>query len=137
METLIIISNFLILGLVLFAPILILLILKKYKIRRTLIIYSFSSLFIFGILIPLFVWRAYESDLILLEYYGYNMDGMNEFERYRNVLMENTEQVKNLETSIMGVGWQVKAIFAYISFIPYLIFIYVGKMIINRMKKKL
>jgi hypothetical protein len=46
------------------------------------------------------------------------------------------EQVKSLETSIMGIGWPVKAIFGYVTFIPYLIFVYIGKIIINRMKNK-
>jgi len=135
METLITISNFLILGLIIIIPILILVILKRLKTKRTLIIYSLISLFVLGVLMLIFAWWSHESDLILLKHYGYNIDGMSDAEFYGNVSPENMEQVKSLETSIMGVGWPVKAIFGYLTFIPYLIFVYIGKIIIDRMKK--
>ncbi len=63
------------------------------------------------------------------------MDGMSETEFYRNVSPENMEQVKSLETSIMGIGWPIKAIFGYLIFIPYLIFVYIGKTLIKKLKK--
>ena len=136
METLITISNFLILGLIIITPILILVILKRLKTKRTLIIYSLISLFVLGVLMLIFAWWSHESDLILLKHYGYNIDGMGDAEFYGNVSPENMEQVRSLETSIMGIGWPVKAIFGYVTFIPYLIFVYIGKIIIDRMKNK-
>ncbi len=132
METLITISNFLILGLIIIAPILILYILKRLKTKRTVIIYSLIGLSVLGILMLIFAWWSHESDLILLKHYGYNIDGMNEAEFFGNVLPKNLDTVKRLETSIMGIGWPVKAIFGFVMTIPYSIFVYVGKVLIDR-----
>ena len=134
MEILITISNFLILGLIIISPILLLIILKRLKTKRTLIIYSLISLFILGVLMWIFAWWADKSDMILLKHYGYNIDGMNDTEFYGNVLPENRERVDNLVTSIMGIGWPLKAIFGFVMTIPYLIFIYIGKILIVRLK---
>jgi len=135
-ETLITISNFLILGLIIIAPILILIILKKLKTKRTVIIYSLIGLSVLGILLLFFAWWSHESNLILLRHYGYNIDGMCETEFFGNVLPENMDKVKRLETSIMGIGWPVKAIFGFVMTIPYLIFVYIGKVLIDRIMIK-
>ena len=132
METLITISNFLILGLIILAPILILIILKRLKTKRTVIIYSLIGLFVLGVLMLIFAWWSHESDLILLKHFGYNIDGMSETEFFGNVLPENMDKVKRLETSVMGIGWPVKAIFGFVMTIPYLIFVYFGKVLIDR-----
>ena len=132
METLITISNFLILGLIIFTPILILIILKRLKTKRTVIIYSLIGLFVLGVLMLIFAWWSHESDLILLKHFGYNIDGMSETEFFGNVLPENMDKVKRLETSVMGIGWPVKAIFGFVMTIPYLIFVYFGKVLIDR-----
>ena len=136
METLITISNFLILGLIILAPILILIILKRLKTKRTVIIYSLIGLFVLGVLMLIFAWWSYESDLILLKHFGYNIDGMSETEFFGNVLPENMDKVKRLETSVMGIGWPVKAIFGFVMTIPYLIFVYFGKVLIDRIMIK-
>jgi hypothetical protein len=135
MEILISISDFLILGLIIISPILILVILKRLKIKQTLILYSLIGLFTLGVLILISAWWSYESNLILLKHYGYNIDGMNYNEFYGNVSHENIEKVRSLETSIMGIGWQVKAFFGYVTLIPYLVFVYIGKIMIQRLKK--
>ncbi|WP_291856364.1 hypothetical protein [Marinilabilia sp.] len=132
METLIALSNFLIAGLIIIAPVLIFIILKKLKTKRPLIIYSLIGLFVLGVLMWIFAWWSYESDLILLKHYGYNLDGMSETEFFGNVLPENMDKVKRLETSIMGIGWPVKAILGFVMTIPYLIFVYIGKVLIDR-----
>ena len=136
METLITISNFLILGLIIFTPILILIILKRLKTKRTVIIYSLIGLFVLGVLMLIFAWWSHESDLILLKHFGYNIDGMSETEFFGNVLPENMDKVKRLETSVMGIGWPVKAIFGFVMTIPYLIFVYFGKVLIDRIMIK-
>ena len=136
METLITISNFLILGLIIFTPILILIILKRLKTRRTVIIYSLIGLLVLGILMFIFAWWSHESDLILLKHYGYNIDGMNETEFYGNVSPENMEQVNRLVTSVMGIGWPLKAMFGFVMTFPYLIFVYIGKVLIDRIMIK-
>lgn len=121
MATLITISNFLILGLLLIAPILILIILKRLKLKRTLIFYSAIGLTVFGVLMLMFAWWSQKSDLMLLKHYGYNIDGMNNAEFLGNVLPENMDKVRRLETKIKGIGWPVKAIFGFVMTIPYLI----------------
>ena len=136
MEKLITISNFLILGLIIIAPILILIILKRLKTKRTVIIYSLIGLSVLGVLMLIFAWWSHESDLILLKHFGYNIDGMSETEFFGNVLPENLDKVKRLETSVMGIGWPVKAIFGFVMTIPYLIFVYIGKALIDRIMIK-
>ena len=90
------------------------------------------GLFSLGVLMLIFAWWSYESDLILLKHYGYNIDGMSEADFFGNVSSENLDKVKRLETSIMGIGWPVKAIFGFIMTIPYLIFVYIVKVLTYR-----
>jgi len=135
METLITISNFLILGLIIIAPILTLIILKRLKTKRTVIIYSLIGLSVLGVLMLIFDWWSHESNLILLKHFGYNMDGMSETEFFGNVLPENLDKVKRLETSVLGIGWPVKAILGFVMTIPYLIIVYLGKIMIDRLKQ--
>ena len=135
METLITISNFLILGLIIIAPILTLIILKRLKTKRTVIIYSLIGLSVLGVLMLIFAWWSHESNLILLKHFGYNMDGMSETEFFGNVLPENLDKVKRLETSVLGIGWPVKAILRFVMTIPYLIIVYLGKIMIDRLKQ--
>ena len=61
---------------------------------------------------------------------------MNHNEFYENVSSENMEKVKSLETSIMGIGWPLKAIFGFVIFLPYLIFVYIGKNSFDKVKNK-
>ena len=135
METLITISNFLILGLIIIAPILTLIILKRLKTKRTVIIYSLIGLSVLGVLMLIFAWWSHESNLILLKHFGYKMDGMSETEFFGNVLPENLDKVKRLETSVLGIGWPVKAILGFVMTIPYLIIVYLGKIMIDRLKQ--
>ncbi|MCO5239536.1 MAG: hypothetical protein M9904_05725 [Chitinophagaceae bacterium] len=71
-----------------------------------------------------FGWWADTSDQMLLKHYGYNFDAMNDTERFGNVSSDNIERVKNLEKSIMGVGWQLKVIITYVFYSPYLLIVY-------------
>jgi hypothetical protein len=136
MEILMTITNFLILGLIIISPILILIFLKRSNNKRTPIKYFLISFFILAVLIWIFAWWGDKSDMILLNRYGYNYDGLNDNERFRNVLEENINKVKGLETDIMGIGWPLKAIFGFIITIPYIIFVYFGNVLINRESKK-
>lgn len=131
MEIIISLTNFLILGLIVTSPIIIL-----FKLKRPLIAYSLISLIILGVLIWIFAWWSDKSALILLDHYGYNHDGLNNTERFQNVASVNIEKVKNLETSVMGIGWPLKAIFGFLVTIPYLIFVYIVKVLIDRIKEK-
>ena len=133
METIIMITNFLTFGLIVLTPILLILTLEKFNIKRTFLVYLLIGLIALGILILVFSWWSYESDMILLRHYGYNIDGINEMEFYGKVSSKNMEQVKSLETSIMGIGWPLKAIFGYVIAVPYLLFIYLIKMLIVKL----
>ncbi len=136
METIIKIADLLILGLIISTPILLLLILEKLNTKRTFLVYLLIGLFVLGILIFTFSWWCDKSNMMLLRNYGYNIDGMNDIEIYGNVSPNDLEQIKRLETSIMGIGWQLKALFGYVFVIPYLLFIYLGKMLITRLASK-
>jgi 4-amino-4-deoxy-L-arabinose transferase-like glycosyltransferase len=131
METLITISNFLIFGLIVISPILLLRLLKKKSQKRIAIKLFLIGVFLMALLI--IAWAAWAdiSNLILLNHYGYSIDGMN----YKNVLPENRERVDRLVTSIMGIGWPLKALFGFVLTIPYLIFIYIGSQLIDITKK--
>jgi hypothetical protein len=134
MDTIIDIVGLLIFGLIISTPILLHLTLKKFNTKWTFLVYFIIGLIVLAIQMIIFAWWSHESDLILLKHYGYNIDGMYETEFYRNVSPENREQVKSLVTSVMGIGWPLKAIFGYVFTIPYLIFIYFAMMLINRLK---
>ncbi len=132
MEIKISIVNFLIFGLILSLPILTIIRLRKRNVKKVAIKYFLIGLFIMALLISIFaVWGDF-SNLILLNHYGYSVDGMN----YENVLPENRERVDTLVTSLMGIGWPLKAIFGFVMTIPYLIFVYFAKMLIDRVMIK-
>ena len=66
-----------------------------------------------------FAWWADHSDILLLKYYGYDFEIMlSDSERFKNVDPENIEIVNQLNKSIMGIGWPLKAIFSLVLFIP-------------------
>ena len=100
MEILITISNILILGLIILFPILLLLLLKKKSPKRMAVKYFTTGLILLALFIAVFAAWADISNLMLLNHYGYRVDGMN----YENVLPQNRERVDNLVTSIMGLA---------------------------------
>jgi len=130
METLVTISDFLILSFIISLPILLLIFLKRKSPKKIAVKFFLIGFFLMVLIIYIFAAWSDISNLMLLKHYGYNADSMN----YDNVSSENRERVKNLVTSIMGIGWPLKAIFGLIVTIPYLIFVYIGKMLIGRLK---
>jgi hypothetical protein len=132
MEIFIAIIDFLILGLLLVIPILLLFLLGKLNTNYYSIYYFLIGLLLAGVIIYFFAWWSYQSNCFLLEYYGYNINGLNETELFEKVLPENKERVINIEKSIMGIGWTLKAIFGFVVFFPYLCLI----SIINRFLEK-
>ena len=85
----------------------------------------------------LLAWWSNKSDQILLSYYGYNIDGMNEAEFYEKVSEKKIERVKELQRSLMGIGWPLKAIMSYIYYFPYLLIAYLISYLVNKPRKKL
>jgi hypothetical protein len=133
METLLTITSWVILFIGIGFPIVLLVFLKS-KTKYYAIFYFLIGLLVLDGIIWGASWWSDKSDHILLEYYGYNIDGMNEREFYQNVLPENLERVKSIEISIMGLGWPVKAIFAIIILSPYLLVVYFGYWLFEGLK---
>ena len=134
METLIAIIDFFILGIIIATPILLLTILKKSNHRSYSIIYFLIGIILSGLIIWLFAWWTDISNSILLKHYGCNVLGINTTELYKNVMPSDLERVWNIENSMMGIGWPLKAIFGFIIFIPYLCVVFIVSKIIEKRK---
>src|SRR6187402_1879928 len=81
----------------------------KYKFIAYLTIGTFLTAFIAFV----FAWWGDTSNKLLLTHYGYNFEGWSVKDYYDNVAPENLERVKTLVTSMMGIGWPLKAIMNY------------------------
>ena len=134
MEIFLTIIDFLIFGLIIGTPILLFVVLKKIKYRA--FFYFLIGLVVLCGLIWTFAWWTDKSNHILLEYYGCNFYGMGEIERYCNVLSENMERVKGIEISLMGIGWTLKAMFGIVIFSPYLLIVYIGGRLFEKIKMR-
>ena len=124
MEKLITLVSFSLFVGILLCPILLLRKIRTTKIRYKFLTYLTIGLFLNAVIVLVFAWWSYTSDLMLLEHYGYNIDGMNEAEFYGNVIPENMDKVKSIQRSIMGIGWPLKAIFAFVFCSPWIIVVY-------------
>jgi 4-amino-4-deoxy-L-arabinose transferase-like glycosyltransferase len=130
-----IISLLFLVGLML-SPILIIRWLHKQNIKSKFIAYLLLGIVITAVLFLFFAWWTDTSNMMLLAHYGYNIDAMNETERFGQVAAENMERVKSLETSIMGIGWPLKAMMGYIVYMPYLLIIYFVTKAIRKNKNR-
>ncbi|RXQ90404.1 hypothetical protein EO244_13420 [Ancylomarina salipaludis] len=137
METLLTLSKFLLLGLLIAFPFPLL---KALRLRvgnkAYLLSYILLSLLFLGILMFLIAWWADQSQMILLSHYGFDHDAMSDVERFRHVAQENMERVKSLQRRSLGIGWPLKAMFGFVIFIPYLFIVYFVSLLINRIKNK-
>jgi len=136
MEFLIAAITFTLFGGLLISPILLLRFINQTNINYKFITYLTIGIILTAIVAFVFAWWTYTSDLLLLKHYGYDIDGMNETEFYGKVLPENMEKVKSLETSIMGIGWPLKAILTFIFYSPYLLIVYGVTYFIGRKTRK-
>jgi len=126
---------------ILLCPILLLRKIKKTRIRYKFLTYLTIGLFLNAVIVFVFAWWNYTSDIILLEHYGYDIDGMNETEFYGNVIPENMDKVKSIQRSILGIGWPLKAIFAFVFCSPWIIVVYfvfylTDKIKLNKLKNQ-
>lgn len=104
MEAIVTVITLLFLIVLILSPIVLLRFVNKLNIRFKFIVFLIIGLVLMFSINFVFAWWSYTSDMILLKYYGYNIDGMSEQEFYGNVLPENMEKVRSLEISIMGIG---------------------------------
>lgn len=126
--------NFLMLGIILILPVILLIRLRTSDRRKGFFRYILFSLILLSVLVYVFAWWLNKSNMILLTYYGYNFDGWTDIERYLNVASENVEIVKHLEFKIMGIGWPLKAMFGIIFFLPYPFIVYFVKVLIDKIR---
>jgi len=141
MEKLITLVSFSLFVGILLCPILLLRKIKTTKIRYKFLAYLTIGLFLNAVIVLVFAWWSYTSDLMLLEHYGYDIDGMNEAEFYGNVIPENMDKVKSIQRSILGIGWPLKAIFAFVFCSPWIIVVYfvfylTDKIKLNKLKNQ-
>ena len=136
MKFIIMIVSLLLLSSLVVLPVLILKIINKSNIKFKFIIYLTLATIISFIITFFLAWWSYISDKIMLEYYGFNFEAMNEDERYKNVLPENIENVKRINISVMGIGWLVKAFISFTIYYPYLMLIYIVNYGINFIDRK-
>jgi len=136
MEIITQIISFILLIILIVSPSFIIYKLNKLNVRYNFILYLISVIFTTSVLILFFAWWSHLSNKILLSDYGYNFDSMNDFEKFKNVKVENLERVKNLEISLMGIGWPLKAIMSYIVYSPYPLIVYIIASFYKKMKNK-
>lgn len=73
----------------------------------------------------LFGWWADASNDLLLWNYGFNFDGLNDIEQYKNISPSDLEEVKKINRRRFGIGWPLKVIMSYVTIIlPYIIVVY-------------
>ena len=115
---------------------------KALKIKYINIKFVISTILICAIL-SIFspFWKNYSSEILLRSYnaYEYNPDSGNEQVEYENVKSENIERVKQLEKTIMGIGWPLKAIFIFtFSILPvFLLTLAATEIIEKRISRKM
>lgn len=61
----------------------------------------------------MFFWWIDTSVQILLEQYIYNLDTINDTERFGKVSLDHIGIVKSLEINMMGIVWPLRAIMTY------------------------
>ena len=95
------------------------------------------GMFLTAILSILFAWWTYQSNIILLKEYNayvYNPDSGGYQVEYGKVSKINISEVKVLETSIMGIGWPLKAIFMFTFSVPILFSMYIVNYVFEKDK---
>ena len=123
----------LLIGLI-FTPIVLFVKLRNSRFR--FLIYLILGLSITAGITLIFAWWANYSDELLLGHYGYDLNAMNDLERYGNIKSEDLENVKQIEISYFGIGWPLKAIMTYVFYSPYLLIVYLIGIVIKKMKLK-
>jgi len=114
------------------APILILVRLNKLNFRYKFAAFLTLALIITSILTLIFAWWSDISNEILLSHYGYDFDAMTDEEKFKQVSKENIERVRQLEISLTGIGWPLKAFMTYKMYLPYLLVVYLITFVIKK-----
>ena len=137
MRVIIILLNFIILTGIIVFPSLLLRKLNRLNVKYKFIIFLVVGMFLTAILSILFAWWTHQSNIILLKKYNayvYNPDSGGYQVEYGKVSKNNISEVKVLETSIMGIGWPLKAIFMFTFFVPILFSMYIVNYVFEKDK---
>jgi hypothetical protein len=137
MEVLVTIISFGLLVGTIVTPILIIVRLNRLNIKYKFAAFLALAIIITSILTLMFAWWGDTSNRILLSHYGYDFDAMNDSERFSDVANENIERVKQLEMSMMGIGWPLKAFMTYVIYSPYLLVVYLITYLIRKYRQGL
>ena len=114
-------------------------ILRKMKEAKTKFIEVKFMFYVFFICFSLSTlcafWKDYSSEILLRSYNAYelNPDSGTEQVEYENVKLENVQRVKQLEHTIMGIGWPLRAMFIFVfSILPVLLLTFLMNEIIEK-----
>lgn len=129
MEIFIRVIDFLFFITIIAIPFLVFIMLRNLNGRQHTIYYFLIGIILSSLLVYFFAWWVDTSNIILLKYYGYNLQRINTPESYENVLPQNIQKVKKIEKSVMGIGWTLKAMFGFIMYIPYLLAVFIVRII--------
>lgn len=86
--------------------------------KQHVMIFTATTALLTGILCWTLLWWDDFSTWRLMEYYGWNPDGMCDTECFQNVAECEMERVQKLWNHNMGVGWPLKALLIYIVILP-------------------
>lgn len=127
--------KFILLIVIIMAPIILLNRLHKRHLKNTFVPYLiFGTIIMFPLLLSIAWWGDF-STRILLSHLGYNFEAMNNVERFKNVTIEDLVKVKNLEKEMLGIGWPLKAILFYLFlYCPYLFIVYLASLLYRKNK---
>lgn len=137
MDAIITIISWILITVLFVSPFLIILGLNKLNLRNRFVLYLILSLIVTSGLILTLAWWTDHSDQFLLSHYGYDFDAMNEIETFENVLPENMARVKELEISMMGIGWPLKAILSYVFYAPYILIVYLAVYFYKKFERRI
>lgn len=86
--------------------------------RRDMMSFIIATATLSGILCLTLLWWDDFSTWRLMEYYGWNPDGICDSEYFQNVQEVDRERVQKLWNHNMGVGWPIKAFIHYLIILP-------------------
>lgn len=139
METIVSVISLIFFALLILSPILILNNVNKSNIKFKCISYLIIGFVVSSIILLIFAWWNYESTKILLRHYDgyiYNPDSDVYQVEYEKVLPKNFEKVQELERSLMGIGWPLKAFMSYVYYFPYLLIVYCVNYLMSEIKRR-
>lgn len=86
--------------------------------EKSVMIFVVAVMIFSGMFCLTLLWWDDASTWWLMEYYGWDPNGMCDSEYYQNVAECDRERVQKLWNHNMGVGWPVKAFLVYLFLFP-------------------